>query len=45
LGLALKSVAASTLASLWSVDDEATAKLMQGFYEAWNGGMSKAQAL
>lgn len=44
-GVALKSGAASTLASLWSVDDEATAELMRGFYGAWNGGMSKAQAL
>jgi CHAT domain-containing protein len=44
-GVALKSGAASTLASLWSVDDGATAELMQGFYGAWQGGMSKAQAL
>jgi CHAT domain-containing protein len=44
-GVALKSGAASTLASLWSVDDEATAELMQGFYGAWNEGMSKGQAL
>jgi CHAT domain-containing protein len=44
-GVALKSGAASTLASLWSVDDEATSELMQGFYGAWNRGMSKGQAL
>jgi CHAT domain-containing protein len=44
-GVALKSGAASTLASLWSVDDGATAELMQGFYGAWQGGVSKAQAL
>jgi CHAT domain-containing protein len=44
-GVALKSGAASTLASLWSVDDGATAELMQGFYQSWNGGRSKAAAL
>jgi CHAT domain-containing protein len=44
-GVALKSGAASTLASLWSVDDGATADLMQGFYRSWNSGRSKAAAL
>jgi CHAT domain-containing protein len=45
-GMALRSGAASTLASLWSVDDLATAKLMQKFYGSLiKTGVSKAEAL
>jgi hypothetical protein len=35
----------SVVASLWSVDDAATAALMQRFYENLAAGMGKAQAL
>ena len=35
----------STLASLWPIADEATAKLMQRFYEGLGDGQSKAKAL
>ena len=45
-GTAIRSGAASTLASMWSVDDRATAKLMKQFYGALTRpGTSKAQAL
>jgi CHAT domain-containing protein len=45
-GTALRSGAASTLASLWSVDDRATAMLMQEFYRSLaRPGTTKAQAL
>ncbi|WP_199249031.1 CHAT domain-containing protein [[Phormidium] sp. ETS-05] len=45
-GLALRSGARSTLASLWSVNDEATAELMREFYRQLAGGnITKAQAL
>lgn len=37
--------APSVLVSLWSVDDEATALLMQTFYRTWLAGSSKAAAL
>jgi CHAT domain-containing protein/tetratricopeptide (TPR) repeat protein len=49
--VAARSGASSTLASLWSVNDEATAKLMDAFYRHWlqagsNGqSISKAEAL
>ncbi|MDD4051280.1 MAG: CHAT domain-containing protein [candidate division Zixibacteria bacterium] len=35
----------SVLMSLWNVPDRETAELMDGFYERWLGGMSKAEAL
>lgn len=37
--------APTVIASLWSVDDAATALLMERFYTYLRGGMSKAQAL
>lgn len=45
-GLAVRSGARSTLATLWAVDDESTAQLMVEFYEALTQqGESKAAAL
>ncbi len=35
----------SLLATLWKVDDASTARLMKMFYENWNNGMSKPEAL
>jgi CHAT domain-containing protein len=35
----------SLLATLWKVDDPATAKLMEYFYKNWEKGMSKPEAL
>ncbi|MCV6638049.1 CHAT domain-containing protein [Candidatus Albibeggiatoa sp. nov. NOAA] len=42
-GVAIKSGAQSALASLWSVKDDATARLMQAFYQQFTK-MSKAKA-
>jgi CHAT domain-containing protein len=44
-GLAVRSGARSTLATLWSVQDQSTAELMTNFYKALKPGVSKAQAL
>jgi CHAT domain-containing protein len=33
------------LASLWKVDDAATAALMNQFYRGWTGAVTKAEAL
>ena len=45
-GMAVRSGARSTLATLWSVNDESTAALMTEFYrELSNGELSKAEAL
>lgn len=46
-GFALRSGARSTLATLWSVQDDPTAELMVHFYEnLWhNGGQKKAESL
>ena len=44
-GVAIKSGAQSAIASLWSVQDDATAQLMQAFYQHLiTAGMSKALA-
>jgi len=37
--------ARTVLASLWSVNDEATAALMDGFYKGLRGGLAKDAAL
>ena len=45
-GLAVRSGARSTLAALWSVDDQATTRLMTRFYqELLKPGVTKAEAL
>ncbi len=45
-GVAVRSGARSTLATLWSVQDRSTADLMSQFYETLNQpGVSKAEAL
>ena len=44
-GIAIQSGARSTLASLWSVNDEATAELMSYFYQELKDGKTKAEAL
>jgi CHAT domain-containing protein len=47
-GMAVKSGAASTLATLWNVSDQATAQIMTDFYANWRSPQrthNKAQAL
>ncbi|MFB2893402.1 CHAT domain-containing protein [Aerosakkonemataceae cyanobacterium BLCC-F50] len=44
-GVAVRSGARSTLATLWSVKDESTAQLMTEFYQLLSQGNSKAEAL
>jgi CHAT domain-containing protein len=44
-GVAVRAGARSTLASLWSVDDPATADFMSEFYRQIKTGVTKAQAL
>lgn len=45
-GIAVRSGAQSTLATLWSVEDQSTAELMKQFYTRLSQpGMTKAQAL
>jgi CHAT domain-containing protein len=44
-GISLKSGARSTLASLWSINDQATSLIMIGFYEHLLKGTSKSEAL
>jgi CHAT domain-containing protein len=48
LGLArgfLLAGAPRVLATLWTVDDSAMARLMAGFYRGWRGGLRPAEAL
>lgn len=44
-GISIQAGAQSTMASLWEVDDEATAKLITKFYQGLRGGLSRASAL
>lgn len=44
-GVAVRAGARSTLASLWSVDDQSTANLMSEFYRQLMAGATKAEAL
>jgi CHAT domain-containing protein len=37
--------ARSLMLSLWNIDDECTSKLMNRFYDAWQGGVSRSEAL
>ncbi|MGB6297944.1 MAG: CHAT domain-containing protein [Rivularia sp. (in: cyanobacteria)] len=44
-GIAVQAGARSTLATLWAVDDESTAELMNIFYSQLKAGTDKAEAL
>lgn len=44
-GAAIQAGAASAIASLWQVDDAGTAELMRQFYERYQAGQGKAEAL
>lgn len=44
-GISLQAGSQSAMASLWQVDDEATAQLVSKFYQGLRGGLSRAQAL
>ncbi|MEL6381882.1 MAG: CHAT domain-containing protein, partial [Cyanobacteria bacterium J06626_18] len=44
-GVTIRAGAKSALASLWAVNDEATADLITHFYAGWQAGLSKADAL
>ena len=44
-GVAVRAGARSTLATLWSVDDESTTELMSQFYRELKTGVTKAEAL
>lgn len=44
-GVALKAGARSTIATLWSTDDESTADLMNRFYRELKTGINKTEAL
>ena len=44
-GVTIRAGAESALASLWSVNDVSTADLITYFYQNWQTGLSKAEAL
>ncbi|MGF1603223.1 MAG: CHAT domain-containing protein [Thermosynechococcaceae cyanobacterium] len=44
-GIAVQAGARSTLATLWSIDDQSTTDLMSQFYQALESGQTKAEAL
>ena len=44
-GVTIRAGAKSAIASLWAVSDEATADLITNFYQAWQSGLPKAEAL
>ncbi|WP_427161063.1 CHAT domain-containing protein [Aliinostoc sp. HNIBRCY26] len=45
-GVAVQAGVKTALASLWSINDDATVKLVTRFYEAWcHSGVTKAEAL
>ncbi|HBB30395.1 MAG TPA: hypothetical protein DDZ80_05260 [Cyanobacteria bacterium UBA8803] len=44
-GISLQAGAKSAIASLWQVDDEATAQIVARFYQGLRDGLSKAEAL
>ena len=44
-GVAMRAGARSTIATLWSVDDESTADLMNRFYRELKDGINKSEAL
>ncbi|WP_158535175.1 CHAT domain-containing protein [Acaryochloris thomasi] len=44
-GIAVQAGARSTLATLWSIDDQSTSVLMSQFYQALKAGQTKAEAL
>jgi CHAT domain-containing protein len=44
-GIAVRAGARSTVASLWSLDDESSAQFMSAFYQGLSSNLSKAQAL
>ncbi|MFB2897434.1 CHAT domain-containing protein [Aerosakkonemataceae cyanobacterium BLCC-F50] len=44
-GVAVQAGVKSALASLWSIDDEKTVELVTQFYDSYNSGMNKAEAL
>ncbi len=44
-GVAIRAGADTAVASLWSVGDESTADLITYFYQNWNSGLSKSEAL
>ncbi|MDF5737414.1 MULTISPECIES: CHAT domain-containing protein [unclassified Nostoc] len=44
-GIAIQAGSQSAMASLWKIDDAATAQLIAKFYQSWHSGLSKAKAL
>lgn len=44
-GIAVRAGARSTLATLWTVDDESTSDFMGEFYRQLDAGVTKSQAL